>query len=514
MGKSYVFDVEDAIEYGVNGAILLWNIRHWLEKNRVDDRNFHDGKYWTYASIQSWTELFSFWSYDQIRHVIERLEKDGAIIVGDYNKERRDRTKWYALSDFYCQRRQLQLGKIPIPIGKNPKPLPYSNHTNNKESINRKKEETDVSNSTSSKKKKNEMMKISQLAKWGKCLSILKRLNGFKLPEECFDGIEEVPVTQTLTKIVADLESIEHGDFMRSIQGTSSFMIEPMVPDDLALFLDEWVNVFQSALKAENWPVDKSSIQSVNGTKFLRSYTGHSWLIWCIENAEKIVGMTKWSKEEAKGISEELRYQFADLLGESEDSVSVIESILSVYTRIIPVLENKGYWFQENASHLADKDQIAFEYCQFLKGWSTGAGVGHVKSDSVWKLFVDSIWKEYSVDLTLKRVETRMVIEEKTESFLAEEKKQMDKDIWEAGMEIRKKEIYDQVVFCADKVVGEGEARTNRAMNWWEYTKDRWIEEYGECEWVQFNVNGVIKTGGIIDDEKGIKRLENYGRVG
>ena len=40
------FDTEIATEYGINEAILLNNIYYWVEYNKANEKNFHDGYYW------------------------------------------------------------------------------------------------------------------------------------------------------------------------------------------------------------------------------------------------------------------------------------------------------------------------------------------------------------------------------------------------------------------------------------------------------------------------------------
>ena len=37
------FEVEDAVKYGVEKAIILNNLRFWLEKNRANRKNISDG---------------------------------------------------------------------------------------------------------------------------------------------------------------------------------------------------------------------------------------------------------------------------------------------------------------------------------------------------------------------------------------------------------------------------------------------------------------------------------------
>lgn len=99
--KSFVFDEQDALRYGVDEAIMLWNIRYWIERNEANKRHFHDGRYWTYNSAEAFTKLFPFWSSGQIRRILKSLQTQGVLLTGNYNASAYDRTMWYALSDEY-----------------------------------------------------------------------------------------------------------------------------------------------------------------------------------------------------------------------------------------------------------------------------------------------------------------------------------------------------------------------------------------------------------------------------
>lgn len=101
--KAYMFDVEMAMLYGVDNAVMIWNLSHWIEHNAANEKNFHDGRYWTYNSIEAYTKLFPFWSKGQIRRILKSLEDSGVIMTGNYNVDRRDRSTWYAFTDSFLQ---------------------------------------------------------------------------------------------------------------------------------------------------------------------------------------------------------------------------------------------------------------------------------------------------------------------------------------------------------------------------------------------------------------------------
>ena len=140
------FDIEVAKEYGVNCAIILKNIYYWVEKNRANDKHFYDGSYWTYNSIKAFNELFPYLSEKQIRSALEKLENEGLILTGNYNKKPYDRTKWYAISEkgkCILLKGQMELTKKANGIAPEGEPIPDINTDNKKES--KKEENTGVS---------------------------------------------------------------------------------------------------------------------------------------------------------------------------------------------------------------------------------------------------------------------------------------------------------------------------------------------------------------------------------
>ena len=96
----HFFDVELAKKYGVNCAILLRTFDSLIAKNRADNVNYYDGRYWTYISKISLAELLPYLSDKQIRYALDKLIREGIIITGNYNKSSYDRTLWYAFTDY------------------------------------------------------------------------------------------------------------------------------------------------------------------------------------------------------------------------------------------------------------------------------------------------------------------------------------------------------------------------------------------------------------------------------
>ena len=106
------FNVEVAKECGVNASILFTNIYFWVEHNRANGANFHDGAYWTFNSMKAFSELFPYLSQKQINTALKKLEDEKLIATGNYNKLPFDRTKWYSVTKKGYS--VMQKGEIPI----------------------------------------------------------------------------------------------------------------------------------------------------------------------------------------------------------------------------------------------------------------------------------------------------------------------------------------------------------------------------------------------------------------
>jgi hypothetical protein len=90
------FDPEVAAKVGLNAAVIFQNIVWWAEKNAANNKHFHDGLWWTYNSVSAFADLFPYLTGKQIRTALTKLEDDGLLVSGSFNKSAYDRTKWYA----------------------------------------------------------------------------------------------------------------------------------------------------------------------------------------------------------------------------------------------------------------------------------------------------------------------------------------------------------------------------------------------------------------------------------
>lgn len=126
---AHQFEVDIAVEYGVNAAVLFQNISFWCAKNKANGHNYFDGRYWTYNSRRAFTELFPYLSERQIKTAIDKLVDDGMLVTGCYNRDPRDRSLWYAVTEKgWCkvQNRIVHYTEMSNAQGEDVTPLPDS----------------------------------------------------------------------------------------------------------------------------------------------------------------------------------------------------------------------------------------------------------------------------------------------------------------------------------------------------------------------------------------------------
>lgn len=95
----YHFNAELAQRHGVNGAIFLHAMAFWIAKNQANGRHFHEGRTWTYNTLEALAKLFPFWTRRQVERITAKLREEGALLTGNFSEDRTNRTVWYALPD-------------------------------------------------------------------------------------------------------------------------------------------------------------------------------------------------------------------------------------------------------------------------------------------------------------------------------------------------------------------------------------------------------------------------------
>lgn len=97
--KIHSYNVSVAADVGINAAVIFYNICYWVEENTANERNFINGEYWTYNTVNAFKTLFPEMSYEQVRNALRKLENAKYIKSAFLNDDTRDRTKWYTVVD-------------------------------------------------------------------------------------------------------------------------------------------------------------------------------------------------------------------------------------------------------------------------------------------------------------------------------------------------------------------------------------------------------------------------------
>lgn len=135
------FDIHLAEEYGVNEAILIHHFQHWIQFNMKTKKNQHEGRTWSYQTLEDIAAHFPYWSKDQIVTLIDKLcagktrfqkEKsfEPVLMKGNFNKHNYDRTVWYAFVNeekftILCKHK-MEIGETQNGDWGNTTPIPHT----------------------------------------------------------------------------------------------------------------------------------------------------------------------------------------------------------------------------------------------------------------------------------------------------------------------------------------------------------------------------------------------------
>lgn len=136
------FDICLAQQYGIHEALLIHHFQHWIRVNQKLNRNFKEGKHWTYQTQREMQAHFPYLSLEGIKYALEKLIEQGILMRKNLNKSPIDKTWWYAFVDeerfvnsknIYDTENSVSTRKIPAPIPDTNTPHP-SKETHTKES--------------------------------------------------------------------------------------------------------------------------------------------------------------------------------------------------------------------------------------------------------------------------------------------------------------------------------------------------------------------------------------------
>jgi len=79
---------------GLDKAVILQQIQYWVSTSPHEIK----GHQWIYNSYTEWALQFPWLTPEGVRYHIRGLEKAGLIVAGKFNKDTRDKTKWYRIN--------------------------------------------------------------------------------------------------------------------------------------------------------------------------------------------------------------------------------------------------------------------------------------------------------------------------------------------------------------------------------------------------------------------------------
>lgn len=98
MRPEHHFSPDLADQYGVDVAIILHEIAYYVDYNRRNGVNFHEGRWWMFNTLKSFCESHTYWTKNQVEYLLRKCKEKGLILTGHFH-EGGNRTTWYTLSD-------------------------------------------------------------------------------------------------------------------------------------------------------------------------------------------------------------------------------------------------------------------------------------------------------------------------------------------------------------------------------------------------------------------------------
>lgn len=231
------FDVDIAAKYGFQCAVLINYLYFWIEKNRANEKHFHEGRYWTYNSVKAMTELFPYMSRNTIVRALSKLEEEGLIVTGTFNNIVYNRTKWYALTDLgysVCSKSEMCSPKIRNELTQNQKSLNIYNNTDSltvREPFNNTYIDNDDSEPTTHEESPSEMnVETSQMSTYGLKGHdiVLAKTYGFANDDNLLHAFADFyqmrkakkkPMTETAVKMLSiKLNNLAYGDVDKKVR--------------------------------------------------------------------------------------------------------------------------------------------------------------------------------------------------------------------------------------------------------------------------------------------------------
>lgn len=94
------YNVEIAIEYGIEEAILIHHFAYWIGEHVANGIDLHEGRFWSFDKTDAlYAVLPEFKNKKKIEYFINKLVDKDILMKGNFNNVKFDRTLWYTFTD-------------------------------------------------------------------------------------------------------------------------------------------------------------------------------------------------------------------------------------------------------------------------------------------------------------------------------------------------------------------------------------------------------------------------------
>lgn len=94
LGSTKPIKDELAVRLGLYEAFVLQQVHYWL----LQSKHEIEGRRWVYNTYADWNKQLPFMSLSTVKRAFLKLEKQGILISGCFNKFLIDKTKWYTIN--------------------------------------------------------------------------------------------------------------------------------------------------------------------------------------------------------------------------------------------------------------------------------------------------------------------------------------------------------------------------------------------------------------------------------
>lgn len=106
------YDIDIATAYGIEAGVLYQHFLFWIQQNKANGRNYREGRFWTYNSRRALLELFPEITEKKMRNAIDKLVEAGILMRGCFNKNKYDKTTWFAFVEEPLDLQKIKRGTV------------------------------------------------------------------------------------------------------------------------------------------------------------------------------------------------------------------------------------------------------------------------------------------------------------------------------------------------------------------------------------------------------------------